>query len=283
MKIEPSHLSPEVMRRRIREGIWQGPTAGCCDGYLQANLVVLPKNQAYDFLLFCQRNPKPCPLLAATEPGDAEPKTIAPGADLRTDLPRYRVYRRGRLEDEPLDLLRIWREDLVSFLLGCSFSFDAALLEAGVPVRHLEEKKNVPMYVTRRECERAGFFHGPLVVSMRPIPESLVDRAAEISSRLPLAHGAPVHIGNPSALGIADLGRPDFGDAVSIRSNEIPLFWACGVTPQAVARRARPELMITHAPGHMFITDLDQETASSGESRSAGRGGAGEGCSGSTW
>jgi len=252
-------LHPKELREQIRRGAWRGPTAGCCQGYAQANLVVLPRALAYDFLLFCHRNPRPCPLLEVTDPGNLAPAVAAPGADLRTDCPRYRVYRHGALAEEVTDLLALWRDDLVSFLLGCSFTFEAALQRAGVPVRHLEEGKNVSMYITNRACRPAGALAGPLVVSMRPIPPSLVARAVRVTARLPLAHGAPVHVGKPEAIGIHDLGQPDFGDAVAIRPGEIPVFWACGVTPQAVAMHAKPELMITHAPGHMFITDLREE------------------------
>ena len=252
----PNTLHPKAMRAKIRSGEWQGPTAGCCDGYVQANLVVLQKALAYDFLVFCHRNPKPCPLLEVTDPGDVEPRTTAPGADLRTDLPKYRIYRDGELEQEIPDLLGVWRDDLVAFLLGCSFTFEVALQKAGVPVRHLEEGRNVSMYITNRSCQPAGVFAGPLVVSMRPIPASLIPRAVEVTSRFPLAHGAPVHVADPQAIGISDLDHPVFGDPVSIHEGERPVFWACGVTPQAVAMHAKPELMITHAPGHMFITDL---------------------------
>ncbi|UCC71935.1 MAG: putative hydro-lyase [Gemmatimonadota bacterium] len=248
-------LSPKQMRERIRAGAWQGPTAGCCADYAQANLVVVTKALADDFLLFCHRNPKPCPLLELTEPGDPESRVLAPGADLRTDLPRYRVYRNGELAQEVADLLSIWRNDLVGFLLGCSFTFEWALQKAGIPIRHIEEGANVPMYITGRACRPAGPFAGPLVVSMRPIPSDQVPLAVEVTGRFPLAHGAPVHIGDPDALGIADLGRPEFGDPVSVGPDETPVFWACGVTPQAVAMRAKPELIITQAPGHMLIAD----------------------------
>ncbi|MFQ5847001.1 MAG: putative hydro-lyase [Candidatus Methylomirabilales bacterium] len=254
-----SDVHPQKVREKIRTGAWRGPTAGCADGYVQANLVILPQSLAYDFLLFCHRNPKPCPLLEVTDPGDAEPRTAAPGADLRTDLPRYRVYRTGELAQEVTDLKAVWREDLVGFLLGCSFTFDVALQRADIPVRHVEEGKNVSMYITSRPCRPAGAFTGPLVVSMRPIPARLIPRAVEVTARFPFAHGTPVHVGAPEAIGIADLDRPHFGDAVSIRSGEIPVFWACGVTPQAVAMHAKPDLMITHAPGHMFLTDLREE------------------------
>jgi uncharacterized protein YcsI (UPF0317 family) len=248
---------PREMRARIRRGEWRGPTVGCCDGYFQANLVVLPQRLAGDFLLFCERNPGPCPLLEATKPGEFEPREIAAGADLRTDLPRYRIYRRGVLEEEVTDLLRVWSDDLVGFLLGCSFTFDDLLGKAGIPVRHRELGRNVSMYVTDRLCAPAGSFRGPLVVSMRPIPSALVSRTSELTANLPLAHGAPVHAGDPRAIGIADLGKPDFGDAVPVGEDEVPVFWACGVTPQAVAMEAKPELMMSHAPGHMFITDLE--------------------------
>jgi uncharacterized protein YcsI (UPF0317 family) len=250
---------PKEIRERIRRGEWVRPTAGCAAGYVQANLVVLPRDLAYDFLLFTHRNPKPCPLLEVTDPGSPEPARVAPGADLRTDVPRYRVYRHGVLAEEVTDLLALWRDDLVAFLLGCSFTFETALLRAGVPVRHLEEGRNVPMYITSVPCAPAGLFAGPLVVSMRPLPPDKVARAAAVTARFPAVHGAPVHVGTPEALGIRDLGRPDFGDPVTIRPGEVPVFWACGVTPQAVAMAVKPRLMITHAPGHMFVTDLQDE------------------------
>ncbi|MFQ5790794.1 MAG: putative hydro-lyase [Acidobacteriota bacterium] len=251
-----SHLRPRELRQQIRAGEWQGPTAGCCEGYVQANLVILPRSLAYDFLLFCHRNPRPCPLLEVTDAGEPEPKRTAPGADLRTDVPRYRVYRQGHLEKGLTDITSFWRDDLGGFLLGCSFTFDGELRKAAIPVRHVEEGKNVSMYITNRSCVPAGRFAGPLVVTMRPIPAPLVSRAVELSSRLPLAHGAPIHVGDPEGLGIRDLSRPDFGDPVSVASGDVPVFWACGVTPQAVALDGRPELLIAHAPGHMFITDL---------------------------
>jgi uncharacterized protein YcsI (UPF0317 family) len=250
---------PREIRRQVREGLWRKPTAGLAPGYVQANLVVLARELAYDFLLFAQRNPKPCPLIEVTDAGSPEPRLSAPGADLRTDIPRYRIYRDGRLVQEVMDLLDVWTPDLVAFLLGCSFSFETALLQAGVPVRHIEEGKNVSMFITSVPCTPAGAFNGPLVVTMRPIPAPLVPRAVQVSGRFPAVHGAPVHVGEPTALGIRDLGKPDFGDPVTIRPGEIPVFWACGVTPQAVAMQAKPPLMISHAPGHMFITDLRDE------------------------
>lgn len=251
--------APKEVRERIRRGEWARPTAGCAPGYVQANLVILPRDLAYDFLLFTHRNPKPCPLLEVTDAGSPEPTRVAPGADLRTDLPKYRVYRHGVLAEQVTDLLPLWRDDLVAFLLGCSFTFEAALLKAEVPVRHLEEGRNVPMYITNLPCAPAGLFAGPLVVSMRPIPPEKVARAAAVTARFPAVHGAPIHVGAPEALGIRDLGRPDFGDPVTVRPGEVPVFWACGVTPQAVAMAVKPPLMITHAPGYMFVTDLRDE------------------------
>ncbi len=244
------------VRRLARRGELDGPTAGLAMGHVQANLVVVPRELAFDFLLFCQRNPKPCPLLDVTEPGSAEPRFVAPGADVRTDLPRYRVWRHGELVDEPSDLGRWWRDDLVAFLLGCSFTFEGALLQAGVPVRHVEQGCNVPMFRTNIACRPAGVFHGPMVVSMRPLTPAQAVTATRVCSRFPRAHGAPVHFGDPAAIGIADVNKPDFGDPVEVRPGEVPVFWACGVTPQAVAMQVRAPLLITHKPGHMFVTDL---------------------------
>jgi uncharacterized protein YcsI (UPF0317 family) len=250
------HADGKTIRLAARSGSWTGPTAGLALGFVQANLVIVPRDLAFDFLLFCQRNPRPCPVLDVTEPGLPEPRRVAPGADLRTDLPRYCVYRHGELVDEPSDLTQLWRNDLVGFLLGCSFTFEHALLQAHLPLRHLECGCNVPMYRTNIASEPAGVFHGPVVVSMRPMTPAQAIRAVQVCSRFPRAHGAPVHTGDPLAIGIVDIHRPDFGDPVEIRSSEVPVFWACGVTPQAVAMQARPPLLITHKPGHMFVTDL---------------------------
>lgn len=239
----------------IRTNEWTGPTAGISNGYTQANLVVVTKDLAYDLLLFCQRNPRPCPLLDVTEVGKPVPLMTAPGSDLRTDLPRYRIWKDGFLVDEPLDMTDYWRDDMVAFLLGCSFTFEGALLEAGIPVRHIEEGRNVPMYITNMECRRAGSLHGPMVVSMRPVPHSMVSRAVMITGRFPSVHGSPVHIGDPSVIGIREINDPDFGDRVTIKEGEVPVFWACGVTPQAALMKTRPPFAITHSPGHMFITD----------------------------
>jgi uncharacterized protein YcsI (UPF0317 family) len=251
----PTANTPLDVRLRARSGDLRGPTAGLALGYVQANLVVLPREVAFDFLLFCQRNPKPCPLLDVTEPGSAEPRLVAPGADLRTDVPCYRVWRDGELVEEPTDLHGWWRDDLVGFLLGCSFTFENALLQANLPVRHLECGCNVPMYRTNIACRPAGVFRGPMVVSMRPMTPAQAIEATKVCSRFPRAHGAPVHFGDPAAIGIRDLGRPDFGEAVPIGPGEVPVFWACGVTPQAVAMEVKPPLMLTHKPGHMFVTD----------------------------
>lgn len=255
----PKAITPGEVRAMIRQGRWRRPTAGLAPGSVQANLVVLPRELAYDFLLFAQRNPKPCPIIEVTDTGSPEPRLSAPGADLRTEVPKYRIYRDGKFAQEVTDLLGFWTPDLVAFLLGCSFTFETGLLQAGIPVRHIEEGKNVPMFITSVPCVPAGAFSGPLVVTMRPIPAPLVARAAQITGRFPAVHGAPVHVGEPAALGIRDLGKPDFGDPVTIRPGEVPVFWACGVTPQAVAMQAKPPLLISHAPGHMFITDLRDE------------------------
>ena len=258
-RCDSGQISPKQLRQWARDGKWQGPTTGCCNGYVQANLVVVTGANAADFLTFCKRNPQPCPLIEQTDPGEFEPPRSAPGADLRTDLPGYLLYHNGVVAAELPDLLHIWSNDFVAFLLGCSFTFEAALLDAGVPLRHLEQGKNVPMYITNVPCQPAGPFAGPLVVSMRPIPRHLVDRAVGITACYPLAHGAPVHMGDPAAIGIANLGRPDFGDMVAVGSDEVPVFWACGVTPQAAVMQAKPDLVITHIPGHMFVTDLRHE------------------------
>lgn len=252
-------LKPQEARQWIREQRWQKPTAGMANGYTQANLAILPRSLAFDFLLFCQRNPKPCPILDVTDPGSPVPSLVAPDANLLTDIPKYRVYRHGELTEEVTSIEHLWREDMVAFLIGCSFTFETALLENGIPVRHIEQECNVPMYVTNIACKDAGPFRGPMVVSMRPIPQEQVVRAVQVTSRFPAVHGAPVHIGDPQAIGIQAIDRPDFGDPVAIRDGEVPVFWACGVTPQAVAMQSKPEIMITHAPGHMFITDLRDE------------------------
>jgi uncharacterized protein YcsI (UPF0317 family) len=247
-------LTPAAARAVFRAGT-RCPTAGWATGHAQANLIAVPRDWAYDVLLFAQRNPKPCPVLDVTDPGD--PRTdLAPGADLRHDLPAYRIWEDGACVAEVADAGDHWRDDLVAFLIGCSFTFEAALLRAGVPVRHLAEGRNVPMYRTSQPCRPGGRLSGPLVVSMRPVPARLVPTAVAVTARFPAVHGAPVHVGRPDALGIADLGAPDFGDPVSVGPDELPVFWACGVTPQAAVTASRPPFAISHAPGHMFVTDV---------------------------
>jgi uncharacterized protein YcsI (UPF0317 family) len=236
------------------------PTAGWSAGWTQANLLAVPRELAYDFLLFAQRNPAPCPVLDVTEAGAVSSPLF--DGDLRTDLPAYRVYEHGEVVAEVADAADVWRDDLVAFLIGCSFTFEAALVQAGVPVRHLDQGCNVPMYRTTTPCRPAGRLSGPMVVSMRPVPAGLVATAVRVTSRYPAVHGAPVHVGDPAAIGISDLDTPDFGDPVEVRPGEVPVFWACGVTPQAVALEAKPPLVITHAPGHMFVTDLPDHVLS---------------------
>ena len=251
-----STMQPSEVRALIREGKITGQTSGMCAGYAQGNLLILPREQAYDFLLFTQRNPKSCPILEVGDVGSRLVKKMADGADIATDIPKYRVWENGELTGEYTDISRFWREDFVYFLIGCSFSFEGELLAAGVPVRHIEEGKNVPMYLTNIDCEEAGIFHGKLVVSMRPMPADQVIRAVSITASMPRVHGAPIHIGDPAKIGIADISRPDFGEAVTIRDGEIPVFWCCGVTPQSVVMSAKPPIAVSHAPGHMFITDV---------------------------
>ncbi len=240
-------------------GRFSGTTSGFCTGNVHVNLVAVPRALASEFRDFCELNPGACPLVEQTEPGNVAPG-CAPDADLRTDLPRYRVFREGELSSEPLEVTADWRADLVSFLIGCSFNFEQDLVRAGIAIRHQEEAKIVPMFITNRACHPVGSFSGPIVVSMRPIPAARVDDVRDLTCARDLAHGAPIHIGDPRQLGIDSIERPDFGNAVSLRSDEVPAFWECGVTPQAVVGYARPSLMVTHAPGHMFVTDLRIET-----------------------
>lgn len=244
------------VRGRIRQGLWTSHTSGLADEHVQGNVVILPQSLAGDFLRYCQRNPKPCPLLAVSEPGERLLPTLGTDIDICTDVPRYRVWRHGELIDEPTDITALWRDDLVTFVIGCSFSFEQALLEAGLPLRHVEQGRNVAMFRTRIPTEAAGPFSGPLVVTMRPLRAAAVIRAVQVTSRFPNVHGAPVHIGDPSLIGISDLSRPDYGDPVDVMPDELPVFWACGVTPQAAIQQARPAFCITHAPGAMLITDL---------------------------
>lgn len=243
-------------RLAVRRGEFSAPTAGIAPGFVQGNLAILPKALADDFFRFCQFNPKPCPLLAASEPGDPRLPTLGEDLDIRTDIPLYRVWRNGELVDEVANLNTLWRDDLVAFVIGCSFSFEEALVDDGIRLRHIEQGTNVPMYRTSIATRPAGPFHGPLVVSMRPLRPADAIRAVQITSRFPAVHGAPVHLGKPEMIGIADLARPDYGDVVEVKDDELPVFWACGVTPQSVIAAVRPEFSITHAPGYMLVTDL---------------------------
>jgi uncharacterized protein YcsI (UPF0317 family) len=253
MTMDPGALSPAEARALFRDGLVR-PTSGFSRGFAQANLLAVPEEYAFDFLLFAQRNPKPCPVLGVLEAGQLESELLA-GGDIRTDLPLYRVFRDGELADETPDARPHWRDDLVTFLIGCSFTFESALVDNGIAVAHIEQGVNVPMYRTSLPAERAGRFSGPLVVSMRPIPADRVADAVRITSRYPAVHGAPVHIGDPAALGITDLRTPDFGTPVDIAPGTVPVFWACGVTPQAAVMASRPSFAIAHAPGHMLVTD----------------------------
>ena len=247
---------PKDARALIAQEKITGQTSGMCSGYAQGNLCILPKKYAYDFLLFCQRNPKSCPLLEVTDTGERILKTCAPGSDIATDIPKYRVWQNGTMIAEPLNVKDFWRDDLVSFIIGCSFSFESLLMENGIDVRNISQNCNVPMYLTNIETQRAGIFGGKMVVSMRPIPYSQIVKAVTVTAAMPRVHGSPIHIGTPEAIGIKDLSKPDFGDAVKINDGEVPVFWCCGVTPQSVVMTSKPEFCITHSPGHMLITDL---------------------------
>ena len=251
-----SNVHPQEVKKLIRAGEITCQTSGMCNGYAQANLCILPKEYAFDFLLFCMRNPKPCPILEVGDVGSREFKFMASQGDICKDFPKYRIWKNGELADEVTDISDYWQEDFVYFLIGCSFSFESELLEANVPVRHIEEGRNVPMFNTNIELVPAGVFHGNMVVSMRPIPNDLVVKAVNVTAAMPRVHGAPIQIGNPSAIGIADISKPDYGDRVTVNEGEVPVFWACGVTPQNVVMATKPPIAITHAPGHMFITDV---------------------------
>ena len=249
-------MTPSETRMKIRKGEITTQTSGMCNGYAQANLCILPKKYAYDFLLFASRNPTSCPILEVLDEGSRYTRYMADHADIATDIPKYRIYRNGVLTEEVTDISAYWQDDFVSFLIGCSFSFEGELLDAEVPIRHIEQGRNVPMFLTNIPCEPAGIFHGNMVVSMRPIPYGQVVRAVTATAAMPKVHGAPVHIGDPALIGIADITKPDFGDSVEIHAGDVPVFWPCGVTPQAAIMAAKPELAITHAPGHMFLTDV---------------------------
>lgn len=255
-------MTPTEFRKKVRNNEYQKPTAGMCPGYAQTNLIFLPWEDAYDFLLFAQRNPKPIPILEVTEVGSRELQTLGNDIDVATDFPKYRIYRNGKMIDEYLFVVDFWREDLVSFLIGCSFSFEDLLVDAGIEIRHITEKANVPMFNTNIPLKQAGKFSGNMVVSMRPIKSSQIATAVNVTNRLLGVHGAPIQIGNPAEIGIYDLANPDYGDAVTINENEIPVFWACGVTPQAAVMASKPKFAITHSPGHMLITNVSNKDLS---------------------
>ncbi|MEY8247954.1 MAG: putative hydro-lyase [Bermanella sp.] len=252
-----THLTPAQLRAAIASGAHQGNTSGYCPGFVQCNVVILPHVYAADFLKFCQLNPKPCPVVAmADKPGDTGLAEIAADFDIRRHVPAYRVWQDGALLREVHDIVDIWRDDLVTFLLGCSFSFEEALLADGLEVRNISEGKNVPMYDTNIACRPAGLFHGNTVVSMRPFKPADAIRMIQICSRFPAVHGAPIHFGDPAAIGIADINQPNYGDAVTIKAGEVPVFSACGVTPQAAIMAAKPDFCITHSPGCMVVSDI---------------------------
>jgi uncharacterized protein YcsI (UPF0317 family) len=253
-------MNSAVLAQEVRQAIRQkrvtSHTSGLADSNVQCNIVILPEKFANDFLVFCQRNPKPCPLLAVSDVGVPSLPSLGKDIDIRSDVPRYRFWQNGVLTSEPHDVTSLWRGDLVTFAIGCSFSFEQALIEAGIELRHVTQKKNVAMYRTNVATNSAGVFSGPLVASMRPMTSANAIKAIQITSRFPNVHGAPIHLGDPTIIGITDLQKPDYGDPVDILANEIPVFWACGVTPQAALLQAKPDFCITHAPGSMLITDL---------------------------
>jgi uncharacterized protein YcsI (UPF0317 family) len=263
MSADYAQMTGRQIRQLCRAARFDRPTAGVARGFAQANLVILPGDLGERFREFCRLNPKPCPLLEVTRPGSYEAAELAPGSDLRTDLPRYRVYVDGVCVDRPTDIMVHWPDTsraFVAFLVGCSFTFERALVDAGVPVRHVALGCNVPMYRTNVACAPAGPFHGPLVVSMRPMTPELARVAERVTSRCPRVHGPPVQIGHAEALGIADLSVPDYGDPVPVHDGEVPVFWACGVTPMEAIIRAKPALAITHEPGHMLVTDVSDRS-----------------------
>ena len=251
----PDYPDGRAVRLAAREGRLTDHTVGLGAGYVQGNLVVLPADLADSFLLFCQRNPKPCPLIGVSEPGSVRVPELGEDLDIRTDIPRYRVWKDGVMVEEPVSVERWWRDDLVSFVIGCSLTFEWALMADGIPLRHVTCGTNVAMFRTTLQTRPAGPFHGPLVVSMRPLKPADAIRAVQITSRFPAVHGAPVHLGHPEMIGIADIERPDYGSSVGVEPDEVPVFWACGVTPQAVIAAAKPPFAITHAPGAMLVTD----------------------------
>lgn len=250
------NITPLAFRQLIREGKFAEPTSGYCPGYAQANLIILPKEEAYDFLLFAQRNPKACPLLEVTDVGERLTKYVAKDCDIATDFPKYWIYRDGVKVEEVTDISSYWQDDFVAFVIGCSFSFESEMIDAGIEIRHNTMGCNVPMYITNIDCVPAGRFSGKMVVSMRPIPSNQLVKTVTVTATLPKVHGSPIHIGDPKEIGITDVAHPDFGDPVEIRPGETTVFWPCGVTPQSIVMNVKPKLAITHAPGHMLVTDV---------------------------
>lgn len=256
MKYLKPDITPAEFRHFVRNSEFTEPTSGICPGFAQANLIILPKDEAYDFLLFTQRNPKACPVLEVTDIGNRMTKFVAEDCDISRDFPKYRIYEDGVMKEEVTDISSIWRDDFVAFVIGCSFSFESEMVEAGIEIRHNTQQCNVPMYMTDIDCVPAGKFSGKMVVSMRPIPYNQLVKTVTVTAALPKVHGSPVHIGDPSVIGIKDVNHPDFGDAVIINPGEVPVFWPCGVTPQSVVMNVKPKLAITHSPGHMLVTDI---------------------------
>ncbi|CAD2080571.1 Putative hydro-lyase [Jeotgalicoccus aerolatus] len=251
-------MNTEEIRKKIRDGEHTGPTSGIAGDKVQANLAILPKEYAFDFLLFAIRNSKPVPIIEVLEAGEFVSR-YAKKSDIRTDIPQYNIYKNGELTETVSDIKKYWRDDFVTFLIGCSFTFEQAILDAGISIKHIDEGRNVAMYKTNIETEPAGVFKGNTVVSMRPFKKSLVDKVTEITNEFPNMHGGPVHAGDPKEIGIRNIDKPDYGDSIEIAEDEVPVFWACGVTPQNVVLNAKPEILISHAPGHMFITDINNE------------------------
>lgn len=250
-------LSLHKLRDVLRANRYTGHTVGLCSGSLQCNLVVLPNKFAADFQKFCARNPKACPLVAVSEPGQPFLPLVDADVDLRWDVPSYHVYRNGQFEQTVSDIVSLWQDDHTAFAIGCSFSFERALRASGIPLRHHELHSNVPMYETTLQCVPSGVFSGPVVVSMRPVRSEDIPRVVRICEDYPHAHGTPFHIGDPAEIGIANLGTPDWGDATPIKEGEVPVFWGCGVTTQIALKAARPDCAITHVPGAMLILNID--------------------------
>lgn len=253
-------MTPFEFREKMKQGKLVQPTAGLCQGFVQANVVILPQKYAEEFLVFCEQNAQACPVIASTRPGEVcFSKSVAKDSDIRYDLAKYRIFKQGVLQEKVLnDISQIWQHDFVSFLIGCSFTFESALMDAGLPLRHIDSGCNVSMYKTNIACKPKGVFSGNMVVSMRPFDRDVVEKVIEISSMYPKMHGAPVHIGSPEKIGIMDINAPDFGDKVEIKEHEVPVFWGCGVTPQLALVNARLPIAITHSPGYMFITDIPE-------------------------